>query len=124
MFLHSYSSVMAWMFLARIVCGSLFFALEASIKDVHSQGRRGFAQCKHFADGGGGLQMRTSALFGAETSDFSKLKMCPQGQRRWWLSQCVYFATRGRGQFFAILCGRLLRTAPYCISTRLYYSRS
>jgi len=43
--------------------------------------------------------MRTSALFGAKTSDFSKLMVCPHGQGR-------------VDQFFAILCGRLLWTVP------------
>jgi len=40
--------------------------------------------------------MRTSALFGAKTKDFSKFMMCPHGQ-----------GARG-GQFFAVLCGHLM----------------
>jgi len=53
-----------------------------SIKDVRSQGEWGFVQCGHFADkrGVGVLQLRTSALFGAKNSDFSKSMVCPHGQ--------------------------------------------
>jgi len=43
-----------------------------------------------------------------KTSDFSKFMVCPHGQRG--LSHC---GQGGRGsQFFTILCGRLLWTAP------------
>jgi len=36
---------------------------------------------RNFADKGEEvLQMRTSALFGAKTPDFSKLMVCPHGQ--------------------------------------------
>jgi len=45
--------------------------------------------------------MRTSALFGAKNAGFFKI-------------YGVSARTRG-GQFFAILCGRLLWTAPYRI---------
>jgi len=58
-----------------------------------------------FGQGGEGLviQMWTSALFGAKTSDFSKFMVCPHEQG--------HFADRGGGQSFAILCGRPLWTA-------------
>jgi len=50
------------------------------------------------------FQMRTSALFGAKNSDFSKFMVCPEG-----LSQCGHFADKEKGcQFFAILYGRPL----------------
>jgi len=39
--------------------------------------------------------MRTSAIFGAKTSDFSKFMVCPHGQEG--LSQCGYFADKGGG---------------------------
>jgi len=45
--------------------------------------------------------------------DFSKFMVCPHGQGGRGLSQCGHFETRGEGQFFVILCGRLLWTAPY-----------
>jgi len=64
-------------------------------------GRRFFIQCKPFSDKGEGevLQMSTSVLLGAKNSDFLKFMVCPHGQG-------------GRGQFFAILSGRLLWTVP------------
>jgi len=37
--------------------------------------------------------MRTSALFDAKTSDFSKFVICPYGQGG--LSQCEHFADKG-----------------------------
>jgi len=46
--------------------------------------------------------MRTSALFGAKTSDFL----------------CGHFSETERGdQYVTILCGRPLWTAPYCYLT-------
>jgi len=42
--------------------------------------------------------------------------MCPHGQVGRGLSRCGHFANKeGGGQFFAILCGRLLRTAPNAV---------
>jgi len=39
--------------------------------------------------------------------------VCPHGQKGSGLSQCGHFSDKGGGgQFFAILCGRLLWTAP------------
>jgi len=43
--------------------------------------------------------MQTSVLSDAKTSDFLKFMMCPHEKG-------------GRGQFFAILCGRPFWTAP------------
>jgi len=65
-----------------------------------------------FRKGGGRvLQMRTSALFDAKNIGFLKFMVCQHGQRG--LSQCGHFVDKGRGgQIFAILCGRLLWTAP------------
>jgi len=64
--------------------------------------------CNEFA-----VQMQTSVLFCAKTSDFSEFMVCPHGQGERGLKQCGHFADKGgRDQFFAILCGRLLWTAP------------
>jgi len=57
--------------------------------------------------------MRTSALFGAKTPDFSKFMMCPHGQGERGLEPVRKFSDKGRGQFFKIFCGRPLRTAPH-----------
>jgi len=75
--------------------------------------KRGFVQCGHFLTWRREvLQVRMSALFSAKkTSDFSKFMVCPNGQGGKGLNQCGQGA-RG-GQFFAILCVRLLCTAPY-----------
>jgi len=60
--------------------------------------------------------MRTSALFGTETSDFSKFIVClhGQGENGVWASADILRTRGGRreGQFFAILCWRLLWTDP------------
>jgi len=71
-----------------------------------------------FGQGGGEvLQIRTSALFGAKNFRFRNLLCVRTDMRGEGLTQCVHFADKGeRGQFFAILCGRLLWTAlniPY-----------
>jgi len=57
----------------------------------------------------GGLQMRTSALFGAKFFGFFKIYGVSARTR---LSQGGCFADKRGGQFFAILCGRPLLTAP------------
>jgi len=75
---------------------------SGTVHKRHSQsGKRSIVQCKPFSDKGEGevLQMRTSALLGAKNPDFSKFMVCPHGQGV-------------GGQFFAILSGRLLWTAP------------
>jgi len=77
-----------------------------SIKDVPSQGEERFVQCGHLADKGV-LQKQMPTLFGAKSSDFSKFMVCPHGQGG--MSQCEQ---GGGGQFFGILCGRLLWTIP------------
>jgi len=64
--------------------------------------------------------MRTSALFGAKKTAIFRNLWCvrsPHGQRGWGLRQCRHFSEkRGRGdQFFAILWGRPLWTAPNLI---------
>jgi len=72
-------------------CSSLFALLGAVHRRRPQSGERGFVQC-----GQGVLQMRTSILFGAKTSDFSKFMVCPHGQwggrRR--VSQCGYFTNK------------------------------
>jgi len=53
-------------------------------------------------------------------TDFSKFMVCPHGQGG--LSQCGRFADKeGWGQFFAILCGRLLWTAPKIIGYKVIW---
>jgi len=84
------------------------------MKDVRSQGEGEFVHCGHFANKERReLQKRTSTLLGEKTSDFSKFMVSGQVQEKRGLSQCQYFVDKGRGgQFFAILCGHLSRTAP------------
>jgi len=56
--------------------------------------------------------MRTFALLAQKNFGFLKFMVCPHGPGG--LSQCRYFSDkRGGGQFFAVLCGRLLSTASY-----------
>jgi len=66
-----------------------------------------------YGKGGGGLQMRTSALFGAKNVGFSEIygvSARTRGEGR--LSQFGHFTDK-ECQFFAIFCGRPLWTAPY-----------
>jgi len=44
--------------------------------------------------------MRTSALFGAKISDFSKFMVSPHGQKGRELSQCGHFVDKGEGPIF------------------------
>jgi len=68
----------------------------------------GLSSASVFGQGGGvSLQMRTSVLFDAKNSDNSGYMVCPRGQEGSTLVE-----TRERGQFFPILCRRLLWTAP------------
>jgi len=76
------------------------------MKDVRSQGGR--VQC---GQGEGVLQMRTSALFGA--INFEIYGVSARTRRRGVEPVRTFFGQGGGGQFFAILCGRLLWTAPY-----------
>jgi len=58
--------------------------------------------------------MRMSALL-QKTSEISKFIVCPHVQRgEGWASADILW-TRGEGQFFAILCGNPLCTAPYLV---------
>jgi len=47
-----------------------------------------------------GVQMRTSALSGANTSDFFKFMVCPHGQGGRGLSQCEHFVDSRWGLIF------------------------
>jgi len=64
------------------------------------------------------IRCERSSFLVQTTPDFSKLMVCPYGQGRRELSQSEQFADKG-GQFFTILCGRLLLTAPNAFS--MYY---
>jgi len=67
----------------------------------------------------GGLQMLTSALtfWYKILRTFTKFMVCPHGKGRGgWAS-----ADKGRGQFFTILCGHLLRTAPNHVCRKIDY---
>jgi len=60
--------------------------------------------------------MRTSAL-----KNF-RFSVCPHGEG--WLSQCGHYADKGeKGQFFEILCRRLLRTTHYNFKGGMYQQR-
>jgi len=88
------------------------------IKDVRSQEGevclvRSFCEQREF------LQMRTSTLFDAKTSDFSKFMVCSQGKTVW--TSADILRTRVRRQFFVILCERLLWTALIKISVLRNY---
>jgi len=57
--------------------------------------------------------MRTSADVGAK--NFKFFEIYGMSARTRGVVQCGHFSDKGEGgQFFAILCGRLLWTAPYC----------
>jgi len=71
------------------------------MNDVCSQGG-GVCPELTFCGQEGGFQMRTSALFAAKTSDFSKYLVCPHGKEG--LSR--------KGGLFTILYGCLLWTVP------------
>jgi len=87
--------------------------LTLSIKDFRSQGVEGLSSADILQTRGEGvLQMWTSALLGAKTSEFSKFMGCPHAQGGWGLRQCGHFTDK-RGQLFAIWWGRPLWTAPF-----------
>jgi len=57
--------------------------------------------------------MQTSALLVQKTSNFLKFMVCPHEQWVEGVEQVRSFFRQGKGgQFFVILCGRLLWTAP------------
>jgi len=68
-----------------------------SVKDVYSQWGKKFVQCRHFADKGI-IQLCTSALFGANTWDFSKFMICLHGQG---VESVRTFCRQGEGSIFA-----------------------
>jgi len=61
--------------------------------------------------GEGGSLNADVALFGSKVSDFLKSMVRLREQGGGELRQCGHFLDMG-SQFFAILCGRLLWTAP------------
>jgi len=63
--------------------------------------------------------MRTSELFGAKNFGFFKIYGVSARTRVEGLSQCRHFSDKERDQFFAILRGRLLWTAPNIYIIRL-----
>jgi len=78
-------------------------------------------QCEHFSEKEVGvLQMRTSALFGPKKLRIFQNLRCVRTDngegRRGRFEPVRTFFGQG-GQFFAILCGRLLWTAPYQTTT-------
>jgi len=62
-----------------------------------------FVQCGHFADTGGGLQMRTSALFGAKKLVFFRNLWCVRTDKGR-SSQCGHYAGQRGGVNFSRLC--------------------
>jgi len=89
-------------------------SMKSQLGAVHkrrSQSRkRGVCPVRTFCgQGGGGPSYWTFSLLAQKPSNFSKFVMCPHGQG-------------GRGQFFAILYGRLLWTGPYSIYLVLSWS--
>jgi len=76
-----------------------------SIKDVRSQGERGFVQSGYFADKGEGV----IHFLEQKTSDFSKFMVCPCGQGG--LSQCGHFADK-RGVNFSRFCADVFYGRP------------
>jgi len=77
---------------------SLGNAKVHSIKYVRSKGRRLSSADVLRTREGGVLQLRTSALFGTKTSDFSKFKVCPQGGEAGWASADIS-QIRGKVKF-------------------------
>jgi len=75
-------------------------------------GRRGVCPVRPLCGQGEGgvFQMRTSALFGAK--NFGFFEIYGVSARAGGLSQCGHFSDKGVN-FFAILCGRPLWTAPF-----------
>jgi len=74
----------------------------------------------------GGSSDADILTFSAKTSGFLKIIVYQHGQAG--LSQCEHFVDKGkRGQFFAILCGRLLRTAvkykKFCLFCPIYFPK-
>jgi len=55
--------------------------------------------------------MRTSALFGVKIFGFFEIYGVSAQTRRGWARADIFRTRGGRGQFFAILYGRLLWTA-------------
>jgi len=65
-----------------------------------------------FGQGGGALQMRTSALFGAKNFGFFEIDSVSHGQGGR-VEPVGTLCDKGEGsRFFVILCGRLLWTVP------------
>jgi len=83
---------------------------KGAVHKIHPGGV--FVQYGHFSDTGG-PQMRTSALFSAKNFAFFKIYGVSTRTRVERVEPVRTFFGQGwRGQFFAILCGRLLWTAP------------
>jgi len=78
-----------------------------------------------FGKGQGFFRCGSPRFFVQKLLDFSKFMVCPHGQEKEGLSQRGHFADKGEGgQFFAILCGRLLWTAPKTKNTLFFRKKN
>jgi len=76
----------------------------------------GLSSADIFVDKGEGeiFSCRRPHFLVHNTSHFSKFMVCPHGQGVGVVEPVGTFCEQGRlGQFFTIMCGRLLWTAPY-----------
>jgi len=64
--------------------------------------------------------MRTSALFGAKTPDFSKFMVCSHGQGERWLSQCGHFSDKGERVNFSRFSADVLYGRPLKVEESRY----
>jgi len=77
-------------------------------------GGRGFVQCEQGGREGGFFRCGRPHFWRQITSDFSKFMTCPHGQGGRGVELMRTFCCQGEGvNFFSILCGRLLWTAPF-----------
>jgi len=91
-------------------CNALKLTWGLSIKDVRTQ--REFVQCGHFANKGGRvLQMRIPHFLMQNIGFFEIYGVSARTEGEG-VELVRTFADKGGGQFFAILCGRHVWTAP------------
>jgi len=98
--------------LSEITWNLIVVFLGTTIKRLEAAHKRGLSSVVILQTrwgGSSGANVRT--FWCKKTSDFSKFMVCPLGQGERGLSQCGQWGIGG--QFFPILCGCLLWTAPY-----------
>jgi len=100
----------------------IYYQLGTVYKRRLQSGGRGFVQCGQFSEKGEGPSYANVRTFWCKKLRiFQNFGVSTRTRRKGGWANTDILRTRGRGQFFAILCGSRLRTAPYETCRKILY---